>query len=234
MGWWVQPQLKHNDLRCLGGNLGYAQLCLCSRIFSNHIPACFFVLSDGDWMTRESALQSKWLWEDNLIIPEVWRHPVSRKEQLVWREGRPRHFGNIKTNNTTLTLIPFVAIAPQSSLKLKSPETKKCLMSFHTNFTTSWGPSSCRGTKNPHSSSKRLVWWMWAWPGPLSARLLPPHSQSAATWGVRAEHRGLTLNICQGLCQCIQQAAPYNRWTTIGLCRVAAKSAAGSKVKTVG
>lgn len=109
MGRWVRSQLKHNDLRCLGGNLGYAQLCLCSRIFSNHIPACLFMLSDDDWVTRESALQSKWLWEDNLIIPEVWRHPVSWKEQVVWREGRPRHFGNIKTNNTTLTLIPFVA-----------------------------------------------------------------------------------------------------------------------------
>lgn len=53
MGWWVQSQLKDNDLRCLGGNLGYAQLCLCIRIFSNRVPACSFLLSDDDWMTRE-------------------------------------------------------------------------------------------------------------------------------------------------------------------------------------
>lgn len=110
MGWWVQSQLEHNDLRCLGGNLGYAHLCLCSRIFPNHIPACFFMLSDDDWLTRERTLQSKWLREDNLIIPEVWRRPVSWKEQVVWREGRPRRFGNIKTNNTTLTLRHFVAL----------------------------------------------------------------------------------------------------------------------------
>lgn len=36
------------------------------------------------------------------------------------------------------------------------------------------------------------------------------------------------------MCQCIQQAAPYNPRTTIELWRVAAKSVAGSKVKTAG
>lgn len=54
--------------------------------------------------------------------------------------------------------------------------------------------------------------------------------------GVRAERRGLTLSICQRLCQFIEPGAPYNHQTlhqalaTAG--GVTAKSPGGSKVKT--
>lgn len=53
----------------------------------------------------------------------------------MWREGRSRHFGNIKTNNTTLTLFVFCRAAQHSPPRNKKGlKQKKCLMSFHTNF----------------------------------------------------------------------------------------------------
>lgn len=108
---------------------------------------------------------------------------------------------------------PFCCAAPQSSLKQKSPETKKCLMSFHTNIYCVLGAEQLPRHKESSLVFKeaRLV--------NVSVTRAARRSIVAASFTISADVRGqsLTLNICRGLCQCIQQAAPYNRRTTIAL-----------------
>lgn len=118
-----------------------------------------------------------------------------REGTIVEQEAESRHFGNSKTNNTIPTLV-FHVVMYHNSLWAFCPDAQEYFISFHKNDLLRLQVKQLLRHKDPALVFKeaRLV---NACMTEATERSIVAASFIVSTDpGVRADHRGVTLNIC--------------------------------------